>query len=230
MDPSKFYVYNYFKVPIDVIVTNSMGKTSDFLVKNILPKTRGEISYDLIVKYMRSGSKIKIYYGGELIGEAMLDIPLDKTIRGLYAGMNKSQNDISISGDITKSPLGSAIPRVRIVNTTPRTLFLSTGTQYYMKIPSGKSVLYFGQWQNGIHLGVTIKDKEGILDDFVISFPVTDIFMGTISDIFTPIYLGAKYGNALDDTVATVEYPLELSGIQHHRGADLDFFYIPKSW
>jgi hypothetical protein len=248
----KFYVYNYYKVPVSVKVsgrdiygTNKYGKitvtdpmpldASDYfitLVENVPSGKHKAITMDLW-HHITDNKKINIINSdtGELIGESVMTIPQGKTIKALHCGMVSGHSDIALSSDITKSPLGTAIPRLRIVNVTPRVINLTTTGGNKLTIPPAKSLLYFGEYENGIPMGVTFKDIDGILPDYTLKIPLTDLFLGVISDIEIPLYRGSKIGGAFFDDPGEMYHPFEeLNFYQLHRGAFIDKSYIPKNW
>jgi hypothetical protein len=256
----KFYVYNYYKVPITVKVSENeivnigkiekvgtyrdvttIGQKSEkdertftfmTLIENVQPNKFGVIT-DSKWQNITDNKKITIYDSktNELIGESIMTIPQGKTIKALHCGMNSGHTDIAISGDITKSPLGTALPRLRIVNVTPRTIKLTTTGGNKLTIPPAKSLLYFGEYENGIPMGVTFKDIDGILPDYNLKIPLTDLFLGIISDIEIPLYRNSKIGGSFFDDPGVMYHPFEeLRGYQLHRGAFIDKSYIPKNW
>ncbi len=164
------------------------------------------------------------------IGGSILTIPEDKTITALHCGMSVGSTDIALSSDPVKSPLGTALSRLRIVNTTPSTIYLTTTGNNELIIPAGKSYLYYGQYENGIPLGTKIQDINGVLPTYEILVPMTDLFMGVISDIPLPLYNDIKVGLAFNDDPGIVDHALEIHNIQWHRGTLIDTSFIPKNW
>lgn len=240
----KFYVYNYYKVPISVLVTElpSTGSTSDrggepgTLIQNV-PSGKYKAVTHGRWEHLTQSSKITVVkFNGigdnkTVLGESTLNIPEGKTIKALHCGMVSGQSDISIAADITKSPLGTALPRLRIVNLGSRTLNLTTTGGNLLTIPPAKSLLYWGEYENGIHMGVTFKDVDGVLPDYTLSKPITDLYLGIISDIEIPLYRAAKIGGDYFDDEGVFYHPLrELDGFQLHRGAFIDKSYIPRNW
>jgi hypothetical protein len=235
----KFYVYNYYKVPINVQVNDSPkehdGVMSDVrftLVQDVPSGSYKAITQDKW-KHLTLNSKIEILKSDDHkpIGESTLNLPEGKTIKALHCGMVSGHSDIAILADITKSPLGTALPRLRIVNVTPRTINLTTSGGNLITIPSGKSLLYWGEYENGIHMGVSFKDVDGILPDYTLTKPITDLFLGIVSDIEIPLYRAAKIGGDFFDDEGIFYHPLrELDGFQLHRGAFIDKSYIPRNW
>lgn len=234
----KFYVYNYYKVPVtvrvDVLPKDSDGSTSSVQVTlaHDIPSGKYKAVSQDKWKHLVQNSKIRVvdaHYN--VIGESTMNIPEGKTIKALHCGMVSGQSDIAILGDITKSPLGTALPRLRIVNLGSRTLNLTTTGSNLLTIPPAKSLLYWGEYENGIHMGVTFKDIDGILPDFTLTKPITDLYLGIISDIEIPLYRAAKIGGDYFDDEGVFYYPLrELDGYQLHRGAFIDKTYIPRNW
>src|SRR5207253_3801348 len=141
-----FYIYNYYKIPIDVYIVPQGDDISDNSIKafepvlmasNVPSGKRKGVQLDMIQKYIKNGSIVsvrglglgtsEITYDkpnstpnqpGVLIGESTLNLPPNKIIRHLHLGMVSGHDDIYMSGEITKSPLGTSLPRVRIVNMT----------------------------------------------------------------------------------------------------------------
>lgn len=264
---SKFYVYNYYKVPIDVLVSEKeiidrdsaklIGTIGEDVVSradvSIYERKPAEVvesmSYITLIENVPSGKfkaipnnkwknitdnkKILIVESGKKtsIGKSVMTIPKGTTIKALHCGMNTGHTAIEMTSDITKSPLGTALPRLRIVNVTPRTVNLTTTGGNVLTIPASKSLLYFGEYENGIPMGVTFRDIDGILPDYNLKIPVTDLFLGVISDIEMPLYRGSKIGQAFFDDPGVMYHPFEeLRGYQLHRGAFIDKSYIPKNW
>lgn len=243
-----FYIYNYYKIPIDVGVVEKDKEKPIIFVTKIQPKQKKGISMREAELYMKPENDIMIYesidenddninlnYNDLLLGKAKLHFPKDKIIRAIHAGLNVGKSDFSVLSDPVKSPLGgTTIPRLRIVNTLCRPLRLYTvagdgGSDIIVK--PGKSILYFGQWNNnGLPLGVTIKDRDGILQDYKIRYPITDLFMGLTSDQAEPFYDESQIGNEFDDTVTVPNYPLQINHIQFHKGSLIDRSYIPLNW
>jgi hypothetical protein len=226
----EFYIYNYYKVPIDVSVitktkivklaTNiSSGKRSNNITKNLVDNIVD--GTEIIIE--ASNNKI-------ILGKTVMTVPPGETIRNLHCGMVSAHDDFSDSSDIVKSPLGTAMSKVRLVNLTPRVLSLTTTGSNALLIPPFKSLLYYGQYENGVQMGVTFRDIDGFLPNYTLEIPVTDIFMGVISDISIPLYRGAKLGGAYFDDPGEIYRPLELIPTQSHRGMYIDPFYIPNSW
>jgi hypothetical protein len=261
--PTKFYVYNYYKVPITVqvstteVIDNDKGTLIDNINQevdvSILERKPKDVTRDLtyltLVENVPSG-KFKAITEGKWknitdnkkiiildsntklpIGKSTTTIPKGKTIKALHCGMNSGHSAIEMSSDITKSPLGTALPRLRIVNVTPRTVNLTTTGGNILTIPASKSLLYFGEYENGIPMGVTFRDIDGILPDYNLKIPITDLFLGVISDIEIPLYRNSKIGQAFFDDPGVMYHPFEeLRGYQLHRGAFIDKSYIPKNW
>lgn len=264
---TKFYVYNYYKVPIDVLVskeevigqdsaqilTEIDGTVVDKIKVSIYERKPADVvddfQYITLVSGVQSGKfkaiqnnnwknitdnkKILIVESGtkNAIGKSVMTIPKGKTIKALHCGMNTGHTAIEMTSDITKSPLGTALPRLRIVNVTPRTVNLTTTGGNVLTIPASKSLLYFGEYENGIPMGVTFRDVDGILPDYNLKIPVTDLFLGVISDIEIPLYRGSKIGQAFFDDPGVMYHPFqELRGYQLHRGAFIDKSFIPKNW
>lgn len=242
----KFYVYNYYKVPITVKVEElpSPDSTSSTVTKLVtLTENVPSGKYKAVTQdkweHLTQSSKVTVINADETggdatdgtIGESTMNIPEGKTIKALHCGMVSGQSDIAILGDITKSPLGTALPRLRIVNLTSRTVNLTTTGSNLLTIPSAKSLLYWGEYENGIHMGVTFKDVDGVLPDFTLTKPITDLYLGIISDIEIPLYRAAKIGGDFFDDEGVFYHPLrELDGYQLHRGMFIDKSYIPRNW
>jgi hypothetical protein len=185
-------------------------------------------------KYIVSNAKIKVHDSRNnfLIGESTMTTPENKTIKALHCGMVSGHSDISDISEITKSPLGgNSLSRLRIINVTPRDLNLTTTGGNNLHIPSGKSLLYWGEYEKGVEMGVTFKDVDNILPDYNISIPITDLFMGIISDIEIPLYRGAKIGGEYFDEPGMLYHPLqEINNYQTHIGSLIDKSYVPKNW
>ena len=237
-----FFVYNYYKIPIALYVTSQLTpirgapiintkKTDIFIVENVEPGERKGVKIDSVMKYLRDGATISVKSSkGEIIGKCRLTIEPDKTIRALHCGMNTAHQDISIVSEGTHSPLGTALPRLRIVNTSPRTLRLTTTGGNELIIPAEKSLLYMGQYENGIPMGTIFRDIDGILQDYHLELPVTDLFMGMTSDISIPLYRGSYIGGEYQDEPGINYYPLEINPTQLHNGVSIDKTYIPRNW
>ena len=236
---NNFPIRNHYKVPVDIHVStpitpseNTHGENvKSFVVKRVEPGKGSYYNSPVI-----NGSVIKIYLSNPsqgkgpvspvLLEETVINIPEGKAIRAIHTGLMSSHYDISISSDPIKSPLGnlgSAIPRLRIVNTSSRTLRLNGN----IVIPSRKSFMYMGEFGNGIPIGTILKDQDGYLHDFKIDRPISDLFMGITSDINVPLYTGAKLGNQFDDTTGTTEFILFSKDSQTHRGSNINKAYLP---
>jgi hypothetical protein len=228
---NNFYIYNYYNIPINVKILCPFNEFPVSLIDNIQPGKKECIGIDLIAKYVTNGSQILIYNAIspiEIIGEAIINWDNNGYIRDIHAGMNTGQYDIAESAEPTKSPLASALPRVRLINSSPRTLKLN----YNILIPPKKSFLYYGEYQNGIPLGTILKDFSGVLRDYTINIPVTDIFFGLISDMPVALYSRTRVGiSSFTDEGEIVEFPFQtVIGYQYHRGTAIDRTYIPKNW
>jgi hypothetical protein len=224
-----FHIYNHYKISVTIVAVSEDKKSHEIISADVPPGGRSGISMEIAKLWLTKGSSIKVYTDKKLdnfIGTTSIRTPENKLIRELHVGLNSSQYDIAIAAEPTKSPLGTALPRVRIVNMTPKTLRLNEN----IIIPPFRSYLYFGQYENGIPLGTKLRDMDGQLQDFVIQHPITDIYMGIVSDIAVPLYTGAKIGGEFDDEVNTIDFPLELTDMQKHRGMYIDRSYIPKNW
>ena len=137
--------------------------------------------------------------------------------------MSSGHEDLSMAGESTKSTLGTALPRVRIVNASPRCLMLTAGSDS-IKILPHSSHLYYGENNMGIHIGTILRDQDGFLQDYVINRPMTDIHLGLISDVQTSLYSGSKFGGDFDDTVEVQDLH-SMGG--PHNGTLRDRAYIP---
>jgi len=259
----KFYVYNYYKVPITVQISttetidhdkfkaiNIIGNPIDVSILERKPKeVTTNLEYTTLIENVPSGKfkaitllkwkditdnkKLMVLDSNTKlpIGESIMTIPVGKTIKALHCGMNSGHTAIEMTSDITKSPLGTALPRLRLVNVTPRTINLTTTGGNILTIPATTSLLYFGEYENGIPMGVTFRDIDGILPDFNLKIPITDLYLGVISDIEMPLYRGSKIGQAFFEDPGVMYHPFEeLRGYQLHRGAFIDKSYIPKNW
>lgn len=227
-----FYIYNYYKVPVDVKVQQE-GEREQLMTSGVPAGGRFGIRWSSIASNLRNGTTIKSYARKPgsthdiLIGSSQLRIPKGTTIKALHVGMSSAHQDLSMAGEGTKSTLGTALPRVRIVNASPRILTLLAGSNL-ITIQPHSSHLYYGEYDRGVHLGTVLRDQDGFLPDYVIDRPVTDIHLGVASDIQTPLYTGSKFGGDFDDTVDGVVHPLELHGLGGpHNGAMRDRTYIP---
>lgn len=230
-----FNVYNYYLVPIDVYVTPENSTETIKICENISPKKHKGINMETVTKYLRAKATITMHNtkDNELIGKAVLTIPKNDTIRAIHCGQTLSYEDLSTTGVGVKSPLGTAYPRLRIVNLMPKMLKLTTDDgNDTLLIPSGKSLLYYGRYENGIPVGTIFKDRDSILPEFKTQYPISDIFMGITSDISLPLYNGTKLhaGNSFNDEPGINFYPLEVDTLPPHRGLFIDTSYVPKNW
>ncbi len=251
---NEFFIYNYYNVPICVGVVNYADKRAAILARNVPVGGKIGISLSKSNEWMVKYNAVKIYreqdmphnFGekpkfeenaythlstrSDAIGESILTIPPNTSTKALHCGMNVGSDDIALSSDPVKSPLGTALSRLRIVNTSPQTLRLTTTGNDFLIIPPGKSYLYYGLWANGIPLGTEFKDVEGIIPSYRVLIPITDLFMGVISDIAMPLYNDIKVGLAYNDAPGIVNNALEIHDIQSHKGMLIDPTYIPKNW
>jgi hypothetical protein len=233
-DGNDFYIHNYYLVPITVEVITKEGKIKT-IARDILPIDKKGINKATVNEYIRCDSAIKIHAACGLIGESLLTIPEGKSIKALHIGQNMSSMDIAMTGDITKSALGgNAIPRLRIVNTTPRTITLTTNGNNRVVILPGTSFLYLGAHNNeGLSLGTTFKDVDGLLQPYVVNFPASDLFLGIISDLSLPLYNNTQRyaGNQYTDQPGTNFYGLQVDPLPPHKGSlFIDNLYIPRNW
>lgn len=233
-----FFIYNYFNVSISVYVKTHNDQLIN-LASNIPPGKNHGINFNIASKYLMDNTTINIYKSSssqpvlnELIGRSTLQLAENSTIRAIHCGMNTGCTDLSLLSDPVKSPLGTAIPRLRIVNTTPKTLTLTTTGNNLIVIPSGKSLLYMGLWENGIPLGCKLMDKDGILPTYIIDIPITDLFLGVISDIPLPLYnnITRKSSVSFDDEPGIPSNALEIHDKQFHKGSLIDTSYVPSNW
>lgn len=233
MQSRDFYIYNYYKVPVDVKVVLK-GTTEEIdVASQVPPGGRKGISFSASSSVFRDGSIQRVYarkvgsVKQVMIGESVLNIPKDTTIKSLHVGMSSGHEDLSVAGEGTKSTLGTALPWVRIVNSSPRCLSLLAGSDS-IKIQPRESLMYFGEHRMGVGLGTVLRDQDGFLNDYVINKPITDLHLGLISDTQTPLYSYSKFGGDFDDTA---EIPIHLleNGLMGgpHRGAKRDRSYIP---
>lgn len=247
-----FYIYNYYLKPIIVEVSlntmppNNHNNTITKYIKYIPSKGKYGLRQSDVEKYFIRGTIIKVFLAGvppetkiNYIAKGQINIPDDTAIKALHLGMNVGDEDIAIISDPVKSPLGgTSLPRLRIINTTPRTIRLTTGSDITddIIIPGGKSFMYFGRWGNeGLPLGTIFKDRDGILDDYRVMLPITDLYIGLISDIPLALYNGTKpgfteSGISFDDAPGGVDYPLQIWDVGSHKGSLIDRFYIPKNY
>lgn len=222
-----FYVYNYYKVPIQVLVNGEV------IGDPINPKQRLGIDKTTAIKYFSNGkAKVRVYAKSDtgkydmLIGKSETHTPKNTMIRGLHLGMNSAHEDYSLVADPIRSTLGTALPRLRIVNDTTMKLKFQIGSDQICLSP-GEDKMYFGEEDHGIHLGSIIHNIDGILQDFTVTIPVTDVHLGIISDRSAPLYTGVKIGGDFDDTVQAKNYLLELWDMGGpHRGMFSDKTYI----
>jgi hypothetical protein len=240
-EPKTFFIYNYCLVPIDVVV-NDVD-----IVSGIPPKGKKGITQSMVDQHFKEGALVQIYAMSttsdntdnpkglslSLILQSLLTIPPNTTIKALHCGQNMGSMDIALISDPVKSPLGTALSRLRIVNTTPKTLRLTTTGNNTLIIPSGKSLLYLGRWDNGIPLGTTISDRDGILPTYIVNVPMTDLFIGIVSDIPLPLYNDiTPFGLAFTDTpgIPGPDNALEIHNMQRHAGRFIDNSYVPANW
>lgn len=222
-----FYVYNYYKVPIQVLVNGEV------IGDAIEPKKRLGIDKQAAIKYFSNGkATVRVYAKSDtqkydmLIGKSETHTPKNTMIRGLHLGMNSAHEDYSLVADPIRSTLGTALPRLRIVNDTAVKLKFQIGSDQIC-LSSGEDKMYFGEEDHGIHLGSIIHNIDGILQDFTVTIPVTDVHLGIISDRSAPLYTGIKIGGDFDDTVQGKNYLLELWDMGGpHRGMFSDKTYI----
>ena len=227
-----FYIYNYHKVPVDVRVQQDDEREQP-MISNVLAGGRLGVRWSSIASNLHNGTTINSYTRKPgsthdiLIGTNHLRIPKGTTIKSLHVGMISAHQDLSMAGEGTKSTLGTALPRVRIVNVSPRCLTLLAGSDS-IQIQPYSSHLYYGENGRGIHLGTIIRDQDGFLPNYIIDRPITDIHMGITSDVQVPLYAGAKFGGDFDDTMeGIVSHPFELHDLGVHNGALRDRTYIP---
>lgn len=240
---------------------NSLSEnTSLKLVSQLKPKERVGIKFDKIAQENIINKSIVTVYGypqftdtkgypkPQLIGQSIINtFSSNKTIRNLHLGQHVGYNDLNLSGEITRSPLGgTTIPRLRIINNTPRTIKLYTvAVNEPIIIGPNSHGLYFGQYTRGIPLGITFKDMDGYLSDYSVNIPITDLHLGLISDIKLPFYNGSKYGSfdfslgndkllgddLIGDPLGGIQDNfLEVGNYQYHNGANLNNAFIPKNW
>lgn len=217
-----FYLYNYYREPVDIkIIVKGASQTEEqLLFSKVVNGRREGVDRSTASKLLRDGSTIKIYsskFG--LIGQGILQLAIDKTIKALHVGLLSGHEDLTMAGEGTKSTLGTAISRLNLINVTPRTINLSIGSDQVM-IPSNSSVLYYGPGRAGLHFGVTIRDQDQLLQNYIIDRPITDLYLGLISDAQTPLYNGSKFGRDFDDTINITTSSL-CKG-ETHKGALID--------
>ena len=224
-----FYIYNYYKVPVDVKIVPPGGDREHLIVSQVPPGGRLGVRWGQISSVLQKGAVVRVYtrkvgsIHETIIGKSELRVPEGTTIKALHVGMSSGHEDLSMAGESTKSTLGTALPRVRIVNASPRCLMLTAGSDS-IKILPHSSHLYYGENNMGIHLGTILRDQDGFLQDYVINRPMTDIHLGLISDVQTSLYSGSKFGGDFDDTVEVQDLH-SMGG--PHNGALRDRAYIP---
>ena len=238
-----FYIYNYYKVPITVKVVPKTPKNSIIppriitVVENVEAGKRKGVKIDDVINYITNGATILVetysnnnFVGTVILGKTIMTIPPNTSIRALHCGMVTAHDDFSDSSLLSKSPLGTALSHVRLINLTPRYLTLTTTGSNKIIIPPNKSYLYRGQYENGVAMGTLFRDVDKYLPDYELTLPVTDIFMGLISDLDIPLYRGSKLSGAYFDDPGVNYHPLEIDPTQWHRGLLIDPYYIPKNW
>lgn len=223
-------LHNHFKVEVDVELIYENHVNPLLIARSIKSNEPKNV---VINRPLQKGSIVLIKSGGILLSKIWVK---EDGMKEIHFGMNTAHYDISVSSEPAKSPLGTALPRLRIVNTLSKTINLNTFGDYprsashgSISIPPGSSVLYFGQYQNGLHIGVRFTDVDGVLDDFVVTRHVTDLFLGVAAPQKIFPYTGAKIGGEFDYTTSTIDFPLTFN-IQYHKGSEIDRTYIPKNW
>ena len=232
------FVYNHYNVPVNVVIASEdNGKVGI----DVAPGQKQGMKNSDVRDYLKKGSVVEVYttknpkrVGHDehhnnplLIGKSELVVQEDRTLKAIHVGMNTGHEDLSMAGESTKSTLGTAIPRVRLVNTMPKVLTLTIGSDT-VKILPNSSHLYYGENHMGIHLGVIVRDQEKHLRDYVIDKPITDLHLGLISDVNVPLFNGSKFGGDFDDTVDVPNHVMEIYGVGGpHNGMFADRSYIP---
>lgn len=219
-------LHNHFKIDVDVIAM--VGNLPLTISSGVKPKGYRDVS---IPRPLKKGDIVLVQTENNiLLSKIFIE---EDGMTDIHFGMNTAHYDISVSSEPGKSPLGTALPMLRIVNTLSKTIKLSTSgvTQHpgNIEIPPGKSMLYRGMYENGIPIGTIFTDVEEILQDFVVRRPVTDLFLGIVAPSHIYPYTGAKIGGDFDYTTSTIDFPLTFN-LQYHEGSKIDRTYIPKNW
>jgi hypothetical protein len=218
---------NYYKVPIQI------RKDNNVFIEELLPNKKEFLKLEEVKKFFGTDkSQIRIYIKGK--GSSTYNVLLNLTnlkvidgdYYGLFVGQNSSHEDLGLIADPIRSSLGTAIPRLSLYNDTLMKLKFQIGSDQICLGP-GEDRMYFGEEDHGIHLGTHIQNIDGILRDFVVDIPMTDLHLGLVLNHPTLLYTGAKIGGDFDDSIRIKTYPLELWGMDGpHRGMFSDKTFI----
>jgi hypothetical protein len=227
-------IFNHYAIPVNVIIS-CIDKT----VINIpnVPPNETKISYinkNLNTEY----ALVNIFNSrdGSKLASVILtnDMPTDvKHISTLHCGLIYGYNDISLQSELTRSPLGSALPRLIISNKGAQNITLNSASGNSMTIPRSrdKSLVYLGEYKTGIPLGTKFRDINNIFPTYELIKPITNLVYGVISTTYIPSYQGSFYPGENTNVDGKFFHPLsELSWYQFHKGKLIDNSYIPNDW
>lgn len=208
IEPKSFVAVHKDKLPADknIEVYGIFSSTSNTNEKNVLLN---------IHKVENDFSKNHFVFAGE---------HAKTESKELHIGLNSAYEDLSLVSEGTRSTLGTALPRLNIINHTHALMRFQIGSDQIC-IEGGRSKMYFGEENHGIHMGVKIENIDGILPDFVISgAPITDLHLGLLSHKALPLYSGVKMeGEPVNKNLNY--HTLELFS-KPHRGSLADRTFI----
>lgn len=226
---SQVLFVNYYKIPVQIrlgdrsFIELTPGKKVHKSLEEV-KKFFGE-GENILDIYMRSG-KESPYNGYDLLLNSTRMKVLDGTYKGVFVGQNSGHEDLGLIADPIRSTLGTAIPRMSIYNDTRIKLKFQIASDQICLEP-GESRMYFGEEDHGIHLGTRIQNIDGILRDYVVDIPMTDIHLGLVLNHPTLLYTGAKIGGEFNDSIRIKTHLLELWDMDGpHRGMFSDKTFI----
>lgn len=195
-----FYVYNYLNKPVQVDIVETHSRIDRKFIQNISPHSRRGIKSSDVVKYLRSGTTLRVFVLDDgkriLFSNYTLDLPGNETIRALHIGMITSKW-VGATPDSTFIPPNAiqGRPWIKIHNMTAMDLRINNN----ISISPYGLFRYTGRDHFGVRLGTIFTDQKGIFPSWTFKIPATDVYWGVVSDLQMPLFAGWQIDSEFTD-------------------------------
>ncbi len=207
---SKFLIYNYFdNHVVDILVLQKNGP-SEYLAKDILPKSTAGLSADRVEKYLAEGNTLQIYVKSvngittseptkldskqsldaasiKHFADYVINTDEDERIKALHIGMITTRFIGSTDGLRMSTTSNNAVggnATLKIHNVTNMLLRLNDGD---ITIAPHSTFRYLGYLNQGVTLGTIFTDDDKLYADYQYLKPYSDLYYGVVSDLRQPL-------------------------------------------
>jgi len=227
-NPKSFKIYNYLRKSIRI-------KNQETQIAVVSPGRIMTIPDNIVATHFTSGNifKISIFdeydttWNERTLMNYILDVPEGETIKALHVGMITGKwvgadEDYNIGKNGGVAVQG--MPFVHFHNFTDYILRINEN----INISPNGVLKYTGRDHFGVRLGTVLKDQDEIFPNFIITTPITDLYIGVVSDLQQAKFGGFQLTPEFESDGKEPEFLLEKGWMGGGRDmSTIKYGYIP---